>query len=143
MASVQFQLSVSQQNATALEGGYMPNATNNLDTSLGEAELPPLPPSGVEDFRFVGFGDVDLGQGSLIDYRDEAIYPDKLDFRFQAQYASSGTPTLEATVPAGFELLIVDNVTEGSVFTQTFPEGTDSVELPTNVNLFNVQFQEV
>ncbi len=51
--------------------GIDPNATDGIDASLGEAELPPPPPTGVFDGRFVGtdIGIPQLGQGTLKDYR--------------------------------------------------------------------------
>ncbi len=51
--------------------GIDPGATDGIDLSLGEAELPPPPPTGVFDGRFVGtdIGIPQLGQGTLKDYR--------------------------------------------------------------------------
>lgn len=51
--------------------GIDPSATDGLDPALGEAELPPPPPTGVFDGRFVGtdIGIPQLGQGTLRDYR--------------------------------------------------------------------------
>ncbi|MGB9665216.1 MAG: choice-of-anchor J domain-containing protein [Ignavibacteria bacterium] len=51
--------------------GIDPAATDGIDASLGEAELPPPPPSGVFDGRFVGtdIGIPQIGQGTLKDYR--------------------------------------------------------------------------
>ena len=51
--------------------GIDPAATDGIDASLGEAELPPPPPTGVFDGRFVGtdIGIPQLGQGTLKDYR--------------------------------------------------------------------------
>jgi hypothetical protein len=42
-----------------------------IDTPLGEAELPPPPPIGVFDARFVGDDiGINIGQGLLVDYRE-------------------------------------------------------------------------
>ncbi len=51
--------------------GLNPNATDGIDASLGEAELPPAPPTGVFDARFVGtnISLSQLGNGTLKDYR--------------------------------------------------------------------------
>jgi hypothetical protein len=46
--------------------GQHSEATMGLDALLGEVELPPLPPSGSYDVRFVGQG---LGNGSAVDLR--------------------------------------------------------------------------
>jgi len=47
-------------------------ATNGLDVSIGENELPPVPPTGVFDARFTGEGltpPVPIGEGLKRDYR--------------------------------------------------------------------------
>lgn len=51
--------------------GLDPDATAKIDTALGENELPPLPPQGIFDARFVSseLQQVDLGQGSYTDLR--------------------------------------------------------------------------
>lgn len=52
--------------------GLDPNATVNIDTALGENELPPFPPGGVFEARFIG-DDISLstlGQGSYKDFRE-------------------------------------------------------------------------
>lgn len=54
-----------------LKLGLDPIATNGIDTTFGESELPPFPPSGVFEARFIG-DDIAiplLGQGSYKDYR--------------------------------------------------------------------------
>ncbi|MBU1545114.1 MAG: hypothetical protein KKE62_19965, partial [Proteobacteria bacterium] len=49
-----------------LNFGLDPTATDGIDVSLGESELPPPPPSGIFDARFMGDDiRIDLGQGSL------------------------------------------------------------------------------
>jgi len=57
--------------AQSLRMGLDSTATDGIDASLGEAELPPPPPTGVFDGRFVGtdIGIPQLGQGTLKDYR--------------------------------------------------------------------------
>ncbi len=59
------------QSSVGLMYGLDPSATDGLDPALGEAELPPPPPTGVFDGRFVGtdIGIPQLGQGTLKDYR--------------------------------------------------------------------------
>ncbi len=57
-------------NSIVLELGIDPTATNGIDTHLGEQELPPLPPLGIFEVRFVGTNiGIDLGNGTLKDYR--------------------------------------------------------------------------
>ncbi|MCX8057323.1 MAG: choice-of-anchor J domain-containing protein [Ignavibacteria bacterium] len=59
------------QSSVGLYYGIDPNATDGIDLALGEAELPPPPPTGVFDGRFIGadIGVPQLGQGTLKDYR--------------------------------------------------------------------------
>jgi hypothetical protein len=53
-----------------LKFGLDPVATDTIDTPLGEAELPPPPPIGVFDTRFIGSDiAVEIGQGLVKDYR--------------------------------------------------------------------------
>jgi Secretion system C-terminal sorting domain len=52
--------------SSVLRFGLASDATNGLDAQLGEAFLPPLPPSGVFDARFIG---KDLDTGSNADFR--------------------------------------------------------------------------
>jgi hypothetical protein len=53
-----------------LRFGLDPTATDTMDSALGEAELPPPPPIGVFDARFIGNDiAIEIGQGLLRDYR--------------------------------------------------------------------------
>jgi hypothetical protein len=58
----------------SLHFGIDPVATDGIDALLGETELPPAPPIGVFDARFVG-DDIGLGfgQGLLKDYRQGGV----------------------------------------------------------------------
>ena len=50
--------------------GFDSTATSGIDPPLCEEELPPIPPTGIFDARFVGIpGRIDLGQGVKCDYR--------------------------------------------------------------------------
>ncbi len=51
--------------------GLDATATSDIDADLGETELPPFPPTGVFEARFIGsdISDVELGEGSYRDYR--------------------------------------------------------------------------
>ncbi len=50
--------------------GVDPLATDSIDTQFGEAELPPLPPTGIFDARLVnGTLGINIGQGSKKDFR--------------------------------------------------------------------------
>lgn len=69
---IDYGLSVSDGagGVQVLHFGLAPTATDGIDPALGEAELPPMPPNGIFDARFVGDDiGLNLGQGSLEDYR--------------------------------------------------------------------------
>jgi hypothetical protein len=66
-------LVISNDMNTKLElhFGLHPSATDTLDKSLGEQELPPFPPGEIMEARFIG-DDISLpklGLGTYIDYR--------------------------------------------------------------------------
>jgi len=51
--------------------GLSPFASDGIDLSLGEKELPPIPPSGAFDARFIGTDiGINLGVGTTKDYRN-------------------------------------------------------------------------
>lgn len=55
-----------------LRFGLDPSASDGIDTNLGETELPPIPPSGIFDVRFIGTNltpPLQFGQGIKRDYR--------------------------------------------------------------------------
>jgi hypothetical protein len=57
-----------------LRFGMDPSATDGIDPALGEARLPPLPPTGAFDARFVGDDiGISLGNGSIRDYRQGTL----------------------------------------------------------------------
>ena len=143
MAKVECELQITQSTTQYLYCGYADNATDGLDSGL-EDELPPLPPSGVQDFRFVSNSEASLGQGSLTDYRDINDHPEEKNFKLQAQYASSGTPEVTLAVADGMKLIVKDSATNGQVFDEAFiaSENPHQFELPTNVNLFNCTLVE-
>lgn len=91
--SVTWQAEVTIQdgygNHVALALGQAPGASNGLDAGLGEEELPPLPPSGVFDARF----DVSGTQGSLIDFRNDAVAEPIWIIKFQRSL-NGGTVSL-------------------------------------------------
>ncbi|MGB2959853.1 MAG: T9SS type A sorting domain-containing protein [Bacteroidota bacterium] len=74
--AVELSLTVSDGAGGVLELrlGLDPAATDTIDAVLGEAELPPPPPIGVFDARFIGNDiSVNLGQGLLKDYRQGGV----------------------------------------------------------------------
>ena len=72
-AAIDLPLVVSNDMGKKLElhFGLHPSATDTLDKSLGEQELPPFPPSEIMEARFIG-DDIslpELGLGTYFDYR--------------------------------------------------------------------------
>ena len=90
--------------------GVDPAATNGIDAALGEAELPPFPPSGVFEARFVPPADsIAIGQGSYTDYRartTNAVAARTHQLRFQR--AAGGTVTVEWSFPEGMTAVAQD-----------------------------------
>ena len=69
--------------------GELHNATVGLDVNLGEFELPPIPPSGAFDVRWITPG----VEGLSIDYRDTVNAQSKKNvWTLQFQPGSSGYP---------------------------------------------------
>lgn len=91
--------------------GIDPNATDGIDLALGEAELPPPPPTGVFDGRFVGtdIGIPQLGQGTLKDYRQggSAFAGDKIH-EIQYQVGSGDSLRLFWYLPSNVTGLLQD-----------------------------------
>lgn len=115
--------------------GFHPLATPGIDHDLGEQELPPLPPSGVLDARWV---DVDLqrtglGQGSLVDIVPTPSGSEgRVDFELYVQQGASGQTKLHWDLPPGASLELED-LFGGSVFSAELV-GADSLALPGNLN---------
>lgn len=94
------------ENSDVVTFGAHPNATEGVDVMLGEEELPPLPPAGAFDTRFVL--PVSPPVSSLIDIRPEA---DMTEWELYFQPGNGGFPmTLSwdsASLPDG-QFRIVD-----------------------------------
>lgn len=89
----------------ALRLGLDPTATNGIDAHLGEFELPPFPPSGVFEARFIG-DDInipELGQGAYKDYR-----PGDKNFR------GTQTHEIKYQVGTGTSIVISWNLSNGA-----------------------------
>lgn len=93
--------------STSMAVGLDQSATSGIDFTLGEANLPPLPPSGAWDVRF------DLGGGfsSFKDYRNAAAFPYTGTYthvlKWQQQTGAS-TITIGYDLPANSTLSIQD-----------------------------------
>ncbi len=87
--------------------GIHPQATNGIDTQIGESELPPPPPAGVFDSRFIF---PDGTTASLIDYRlGDNSYASTHDHKLQWQLGT-GSPSFEISwvMPSNCEMTIQD-----------------------------------
>ncbi|MGE3800386.1 MAG: T9SS type A sorting domain-containing protein [Candidatus Kapaibacterium sp.] len=73
-----------------LEFGVNTAATNGIDGSLSEVSLPPFPPSGVFEARFVSHGSGTLGQGSPADYRPSTSSTQTDLYKVKFQVSSAG-----------------------------------------------------
>jgi len=94
-----------------LSFGLDPSATDDIDGTLGEAELPPFPPSGVFDARLVG-DDISLpqlGQGTLKDYRaGDANFNGTNTHEIKYQPGNGTTITISWQLPSGVSGLLQD-----------------------------------
>ena len=78
-------------------------ATDTIDTFLGEKELPPFPPSGAFEARFIGDDiGLELGQGTHKDFRKNQLGLDStLVFEMRYQVGSGSTIKIKWHWPAG------------------------------------------
>lgn len=70
------------------------SATNGFDLGLGENELPPFPPTGVFEARFIGddIGVSELGLGSYYDYRSgDSNFEGMVEHEIKYQVGASGS----------------------------------------------------
>jgi len=92
-------------NSTIINFGINPAATDGIDPALGEVSLPPNPPLGSFEARFVNVPGVTLGFGSYKDFRygtSTSIFFGK-KFKFVAQKSALATSTSIqfGTIPTG------------------------------------------
>ena len=103
-----------KENAAALQAltfGYSPNATDGIDTSLGEISLPPLPPLGAFNARFILPGGT---KASIKDYRNDTLKTAIWNIKFQPDTVGvQGYPIVltwdQASLPDG-SFTLQDNV---------------------------------
>jgi len=102
-----------------LKAGVDPSATDGLDAVLGESELPPLPPSGIFDARFVLPDPTDETVASLKDIRYGNITPSNEGYvtqhKLTSQLGSGSTALTICWDIDGVNLNFKDNVT-GELF---------------------------
>lgn len=118
--------------------GQKINATDGIDASLGEAELPPEPPSGVFDARAVlpGAG----GVGSLRDYRRDTL--SIVTWRLKYQPGTCGCPLTfrwnRNLVPSNAVVTLKDEIT-GSLVNVDMK--TDSIYTLTNCAISSLMIE--
>jgi len=95
-----------------LHFGLDATATNGFDSALGENQLPPLPPSGVFEARFIGddIGVSELGQGTYLDYRTgDAGFSGSVEHEIKYQPgASANQVEISWNFPSGLTATIED-----------------------------------
>ncbi len=106
--------------SATLRFGLAPTATDGIDAALGESELPPFPPAGVFEARFVG-EDISLpqlGQGSYRDYRTgDGGFTGVKTHELRYQVGAGTTITINWNFPASVNGLLQDLV-GGAVINQ-------------------------
>lgn len=126
------ELRESTGRSQTLHFGLAPGATDSTDTILGEMELPPLPPTGAFDARFVGHEvGIDLGQGTLRDFRrGESSTVDSCIHAVAYQVGTGATVTLSWDLPVWAEGRLQDFVTGTIVDTVMKAQGSYTVTNP-------------
>lgn len=102
--------------------GLDPSATDGIDASLNEFELPPTPPTGIFDARFVGEGiGIPIGQGMKRDYRNGGTSTSDVRIhRLKYQVGTGTTIRLSWTnIPANISVRMQDIVV-GFIIDTTF-----------------------
>lgn len=94
-----------------LRFGLAPSATNGIAAGLCESELPPLPPAGIFEARFIG-ADIsvpELGLGSYRDYRaGDKNYRGTQTHELQYQTGAGTIISINWNLPAGVTGLLQD-----------------------------------
>lgn len=105
-AALELQIAVGDNAGaqTLLLCGLDPSAGDSLDNHLGEQELPPFPPTGVFEARFVGH-DInlpELGEGTYSDFRNgDSTVTDTVLHELKYQVGEGSTITIHWHLPPG------------------------------------------
>jgi hypothetical protein len=131
-AAIDLPLVVSNDMGAKLElhFGLYPSATDTLDQSLGEQELPPFPPADVLEARFIG-DDIQLpklGLGTYFDYRKgDTDFEGTRTHELKFQIGSGSKVVLKWNLPGGITGIIQDFV-NGEIIKKSIA-GSDSLVL--------------
>ncbi|MBN2088310.1 hypothetical protein JW964_01795 [candidate division KSB1 bacterium] len=113
-----------------LRFGLHPSATDTLDKSLGEQELPPFPPGEIMEARFIG-DDISLpqlGLGTYVDYRKgDSDFKGTKTHEIRFQIGSGNEIIFKWDLPDGITGIIQDFVT-GEIVKKSMA-GSDSLVL--------------
>ncbi len=118
--------------------GADPTATDGIDVSFGETNLPPFPPAGVFEARWLLPENNFSGSlSSDDDYRAGSV-PLNTSFEYRMQYQLSGTGSvinINVTLPSGVTMRLQDVIT-GSLIDVTLNSSNGTYQV-TNPNSFN------
>ena len=112
-------------------------ATDTLDEILGEEELPPFPPSGVFEARFIG-DDINLpklGQGTYKDYRPNLLTIDStMVFELKYQVGTGSSIKIKWNWPEGATAVLQDLFGGVSVNKEMYGNDSLTVDNPDALN---------
>lgn len=134
-AAVNIQLSGSDGTATIpMAVGLDLTATDCIDPALGESELPPLPPAGVFDIRFMLPSSCGPLNGLLLDYRNAPAFPftGTIQHTLHIQRAVTGTAVdITYDLPTGATMTVQDQF-GGILYTSGPKTGTGILTITGN-----------
>jgi hypothetical protein len=137
-----FQITNNHDRTASLIAGVHEFGTKGLDASLGEYELPPVPPSEIFDARFVpSAADIKLGEGSLIDYRPWRASTAVFSETYRVSFAAGRTwPSVTLKLPATWSASIKQvrisgkAVNAGDSVVSTIATGTMTIVVDFDLN---------
>lgn len=144
---IPFTVGDSNGNIRTLIFGLDQTATSGIDVSLGEVELPPFPPGGAFDARFISLaGQAQLGEGSEKDIRNASSFPFNGTYTHRIKF-QAGDPNWDLqTITISWNL--PPQIVAGSVITNSNFGGPDTapfvgvgsltVQTPTDYDRLNI-----
>lgn len=120
-----------------LRFGLDPTATDGIDPHLGEAELPPFPPSPVFEARFTGasIGIPEMGLGTYRDYRQgSADFQGEVVHELHYQPGEGSVVVITWDLADGIAGRLQDFITGAIIDEQMIGKGSFTVTNPTAIN---------